>query len=68
MITFVPAGGLGNRMKSIAAAIRLAQAVDDELEVIWFQDWGLGCRFDQLFKPLGIDRVTLRSSDRLRYL
>ena len=32
MITFVPAGGLGNRMKSIAAAIRLAKAVDDELE------------------------------------
>ena len=65
MITFVPAGGLGNRMKSIAAAIRLAKAVDDELEVIWFQDWGLGCRFDQLFKPLGIDRVILREANNI---
>ena len=52
-------------MKSIAAAIRLAKAVDDELEVIWFQDWGLGCRFDQLFKPLGIDRVTLREANNI---
>lgn len=62
MITFVPAGGLGNRMKSIAAAIRLAQATSQELDIIWFQDWGLGCRFDQLFQPLDIPNTQLRDA------
>jgi hypothetical protein len=48
-IDFVPAGGLGNRMKAMAAALRLARAVDARLNILWFQDWGLGCHFDQLF-------------------
>lgn len=62
MITFIPAGGLGNRMKSMAAAIRLAQATQSHLDIIWFQDWGLGCRFDQLFQPLDIAHTQLREA------
>lgn len=58
-ITLVPAGGLGNRMKAIAAALRLAQAVGSKLHIKWFRDWGLGCRFDQLFQPISHDSVTL---------
>lgn len=52
MITFVPAGGLGNRMRSVASAIALTRDANTELRIIWFQDWGLGCRFDELFLPL----------------
>ncbi|MCR4919944.1 MAG: hypothetical protein K5928_09085 [Prevotella sp.] len=48
-LDFVPAGGLGNRMKAMAAAWRLAHDIGATLHVVWFQDWGLGCRFDQLF-------------------
>ncbi|MBQ6063774.1 MAG: glycosyl transferase [Prevotella sp.] len=65
MITFVPAGGLGNRMKSMAAAIRLAQATESDLDIIWFQDWGLGCRFDHLFQPLAIPQTRLREASFL---
>ena len=57
MITFIPAGGLGNRMKSMAAAIKMAQATQTNIDIIWFQDWGLGCRFDQLFLPLELSKV-----------
>lgn len=49
-LVFVPAGGLGNRMKAMAAALRLADTVGAQLNIVWFQDWGLGCRFDQLFE------------------
>lgn len=62
MITFIPAGGLGNRMKSMAAAIKMAHATQTNLEIIWFQDWGLGCRFDQLFQPLDVAQTQLREA------
>ena len=63
MITFIPAGGLGNRMKSIAAAIKLAQATQTNLDIIWFQDWGLGCKFCELFLPLQVPNVKLREAN-----
>lgn len=63
-ITLVPEGGLGNRMRTIVAGIRLAQAVNAHLEIVWFQDWGLGCRYDVLFKPLALHYVTIREATR----
>ena len=63
MITFIPAGGLGNRMKSMAAAIKLAQATQTNLDIIWFQDWGLGCKFCELFLPLQVPNVKLREAN-----
>ena len=51
-ITLIPAGGLANRMKAMAAGRRLAEQCRGRLDMIWFQDWGLGCRFDDLFAPL----------------
>lgn len=59
-IVFVPAGGLGNRMKAMAAAVHLAQESHSQLTVLWFEDWGLGCRFDQLFCPMDSGKVSLR--------
>ena len=49
-IALVPAGGLGNRMKAIAAGLALADSIGSQIRILWFQDWGLGCRFDQLFQ------------------
>lgn len=61
-ITFVPAGGLGNRMKAISAAIRLAHDCGSSIDILWFQDGGLGCRFDQLFLPVDEPDVQLREA------
>lgn len=61
-LTFVPAGGMGNRMKAVSAAITLAQQCHSRVEIIWFRDGGLGCRFDQLFLPLHEPEVTLREA------
>lgn len=62
MITFVPVGGLANRMRAINAAIELARDVQDELRIIWYKDWGLNCRFDQLFLPIDAPGVTLKEA------
>jgi len=62
MITFVPVGGLANRMRGIEAAIFLAQDLQTNLHIIWYKDWGLNCRFDQLFQPFNIPGVTLKEA------
>lgn len=61
-LTFVPAGGMGNRMKALSAAITLARQCHSRAEIIWFRDGGLGCRFDQLFLPLDEPDATLREA------
>lgn len=61
-ITLIPVGGLANRMKAIDAAIALAQEAEAELQIIWFKDKGLNCRFDQLFEPLEKRGVTVREA------
>ena len=69
-ITFVPEGGLGNRMNAIAAAIRLAEDIHAQLEIIWFQDWGMGCRFDDVFQSFNKENVSLRNAgflDKILY-
>jgi hypothetical protein len=62
MITFVPVGGLGNRMRAIDAAVALAREIKTGLRIIWYQDRGLNCRFDQLFEPLRLPAVELREA------
>lgn len=51
-ITFVPVGGLANRMRAVASAVMLAGKTKSELSIIWFQDWALNAPFYQLFKPV----------------
>lgn len=50
-ITFVPVGGLANRMRSIASVITLAQQTKSYVNIIWFQDWALHAPFHKLFEP-----------------
>lgn len=37
-ITFVPAGGLANRMRAVASALTMARDAGRGLRVIWFKD------------------------------
>ncbi len=61
MLTFIPVGGLANRMRSINSAISLSDG--DNMHIYWFKDQGLNCRFDQLFKPIPLANVTLKEAD-----
>ena len=50
--TIILEGGLGNRMRVAAAAYTLALKIQQPLRVLWLPQWGMPCRFDQLFLPL----------------
>jgi len=43
--------GLGNRLRAIASAACIANALDRELVVIWTPDHHCECKFSDLFKP-----------------
>lgn len=66
-ITFVPVGGLANRMRALASAVTLARKTETELSVIWFQDWALNAPFYLLFKPIDKNIACLRDASRLDY-
>lgn len=66
-ITFVPVGGLANRMRAVASAVTLAGKTKSELSIIWFQDWALNAPFYQLFKPVDREVACLRDASRLDY-
>lgn len=64
----VPSGGLANRMRAIASAYTLTQAVGSRLQNVWFQDWALNAPFSSIFVPqpqLLLREATL--SDHLLY-
>jgi len=69
MITLVPVGGLGNRMRAIDSAIALAREVNSELRIVWYKDKGLNCHFDELFQKLPFDNnITLKEASFLDLL
>ena len=59
MITLVPVGGLANRMRAIVSGIALSDESGQALKIVWLQDKGLNCRFDELFCPLCHPNVQL---------
>ena len=67
-ITFVPVGGLANRMKGVNSAMALARKSNATLEIIWFTGWELNCPFHQLFAPIDGNVVTVKEATRLDYL
>jgi NAD(P)-dependent dehydrogenase (short-subunit alcohol dehydrogenase family) len=66
-ITFVPVGGLANRMRAVASAVTLAAKSDSDLSIVWFQDWALNAPFSQLFKPVDRKIACLRDASQLDY-
>ncbi len=50
-MTFVPVGGLANRIRALCSAISLAEKTGTRLKVLWFRDWALHAAFRDLFVP-----------------
>jgi hypothetical protein len=48
-LTFIPIGGLANRIYSITSAVSFCKDYNLQLKVVWFQDWGMGAGFHDLF-------------------
>lgn len=61
-LTFVPAGGLANRMRATAAAYTLASRVGSPMSAVWFCDWALNAPFHALFEPVRLEGMTLRDA------
>lgn len=51
MNTIVLEGGLGNRMRVAAAAYTMTQLTGVSCRVLWTRQWGMHCRFEDLFQP-----------------
>lgn len=55
-------GGLGNRMRVAASAAAIARHVEGDVAALWTDQWGMHCRFDQLFCPYADGRFSLRDA------
>ena len=55
-------GGLGNRMRVAAATASLAPKLQGEVAALWTPQWGMECRFDQLFQPCHQGNFVLRDA------
>ena len=64
-IVLVPAGGLANRMRSIASVYAMAQKVKSKLQIIWFRDKGLNAYFHKIFET---ERLPIREARFLDYI
>lgn len=62
-ITFVPIGGLANRMRTIASALMLSQQTNSRLNIVWFKDWALYAPFGMLFEPIVKEGLSLREAE-----
>lgn len=60
-ISFVPSGGLGNRMMAVASAYTLTNRVlgGGKMKIFWFRDWALNAPFSSIFLPFHADNITL---------
>ena len=58
-LTFIPSGGLANRMRSIASAVNLSQHTGLQVNIVWFNDWGLRARFQDIFEPIPQPEISL---------
>jgi len=67
-LTFVPEGGLANRMRAIASAYNLTKRTDIHLDIIWFKEWGMECRFCDIFEPIVEENINLRDSTFLDWI
>ena len=47
-----PMGGLCNRMRTIASAVKLAKKLNCKMKVLWVKDKALNAPFKSLFEPI----------------
>ena len=47
--TIILEGGLGNRMRVAASAYAMAKRTGIPVRVLWTKQWGMNCRFEDLF-------------------
>lgn len=50
-MTIILEGGLGNRMRVAASAYAMMRQTGNTCRVLWLPQWGMHCRFDDLFLP-----------------
>jgi len=61
-LLLVPSGGLANRMRSITSAWDLCKKIEANLQVVWFQGWGMHAAFCDLFEPISAEGLSLREA------
>lgn len=49
-LTFIPSGGLANRMRAVASAYALCRRTGVQLRVVWIKDWALNAPFGEIFR------------------
>lgn len=67
-MVFVPAGGLANRMRAMAASYTLAKKVGVEMKAVWFRDWALNAPFHALFEPIHQEGLSVRDASFFDYV
>lgn len=77
ILTFVPLGGLCNRMRAMASGVHIAKRLDESITVYWNKNTECFADFSELFQPICMDDVKVRPltfaefyllPDRKRYL
>jgi hypothetical protein len=56
-IDLVPLGGLGNRMRAVASAVRLCQNIGAKLHIYWRKSPECSADFEELFEPISLPFV-----------
>lgn len=71
LITLIPTGGIGKRLRVIASMIQIAQNYNRPMEIIWFVSDYLPCESDRLFTlvpQLSQAGITIRQATWKDYL
>ncbi|MDP4276805.1 MAG: hypothetical protein Q8914_04135 [Bacteroidota bacterium] len=63
-ITLVPIGGLCNRMRAMASGVSMAEHLDGTITVCWEKNKDCLADFGELFLPVDIERVNVKSFGR----
>ncbi len=58
-ITIVPVSGLGNRIRVVASAIKVAEDLDVKIRVVWQSAWDCRAGFEELFQPFSSGQVSI---------
>lgn len=62
-----PIGGLANRMRTLAAGISLARELGCDYKVVWYMNWELNARIDEIFKIPPALKQRMEYPSRVKY-